>query len=166
MNFDLSNIGQSYMTIEEKLFYPMYNNLHKASQNNFQIRYIAPLIGAADGLISLAQAVATIGEATIKGPINIFGGLAQAVAAIGDEGSINIFGSFVFNSCNYNKGFFQIIFQVPAIGLTAILSIPIRIIKITIGFFNNPEQLCADQSDLISSKLKNKILEKSANSLP
>lgn len=139
MGFDVGNINQSTNFIDVNIFYPMYKNLHEVSKKTSLIRFASPFIGLTDGFISTAQAVTGIAEATIKG-------------------SVNIFGRPFSDNFNLKRGILQLSLGGVIVSIVTLPIIVIRILKITICFFTNPEKLTQTQADIYLSKIKNDSL--------
>ena len=74
ISLDWDNIDQSARLIDSYFFYPFYKNLNAISKEYRFIQLSAPFVGTIDGIASLAQATAGIGEATIKGVRNLLHG--------------------------------------------------------------------------------------------
>lgn len=86
-----------------------------------KIYLAAPAVALADGLITTAQAVATIGEIAIKGLANTF---------------LSLFSRDFYA----NYGLLQLLLALPLFTFLALPSIFINTIKVAVDFFIDPNQ--------------------------
>jgi len=115
---DLESINQSQIFFDKNIYKPFYSTLKKISHISAS-RILAPAVGLSEGLLNLIETISTLFESIIKG-------------------SINILGSAVSRDLSF-KGGLILINGGLYITAASLIIIPIRIVKATLNFFNDPQ---------------------------
>jgi len=127
MFFDLKNINQSSQLIDKQIFLPFYTNLHHFSQKNNSLSLTAPLVGSADGMITLIQGISSVFEAVLKGGCNL------------------VSGTFILDPKSVLLGSVQILLGGGIIGLSTLPLTAWKTLKITLGMIVNPQETTENQ---------------------
>ncbi len=127
---DFEKINKSQIFFDKNISRPFYSTLKSISLIN-SVRFLAPVVGTCDFLISSAVTTATLSETFFKG-------------------SANILGSIFNDNFNAKKGLFQI-----GGGLfIASLSLPnnvARTVNVTLSFFHNPHTCTSHELERIAA---------------
>lgn len=120
---DLNNINHFSLFVENCFFLPFYTRVHHLSKEYRIVVVMAPVIGLADGVASVVQAIGTVAEAGIKGFSNL---LTAGVLRSSEP---------------LKRGCLQLTLGV---GIITMMSIPIicsRVVRITWGMLIDPKSM-------------------------
>lgn len=135
MSLDWKNIDKSSRLVDSYFFYPFYEKLNAISREYRFTQLSAPFVGAIDGIASLVQATAGVGESAIKGSRNL------------------LYGGLSCNAESLKRGSLQIILGVGLVGILSIPIIFIRTLRMTAGMLMNPVETTRIQAENYRKKV-------------